>query len=296
MRVLLLGNTGQLGWELERALAPLGQVLAVEYPELNLTDLDGTRTLLRRMAPFDVVVNATGYTAVDKAELADEHPLVKAINHTGPGVLAEEAQRLGAALVHYSTDFVFDGAKTTPYVETDKPNPIGYYAQSKLDGELAVEQMAGSFITLRTAWMYSLRRPSFVSRVLQWARQKTTLKFVTDQVRSPTWARLLAEATAQLLALGGENVVPWLAERKGVYHLAGSGQASMYDWAQETLRLDPHKEEQMVQTVLPALTADFADTAPRPLFTPLNCDKFAAVFGLRLPAWQTALRLALDVS
>lgn len=321
MRILLLGNTGQLGWELERALAPLGEVTALDYPELNLADEGRVRLVVRRGAP-QVIVNATAYTAVDRAET--EPDLAMAINARAPAILAEEARRLGAALIHFSTDYVFDGTKGAPYVESDTPHPLGVYGQSKLAGEQAIQQIGGAYLILRTAWVYSLRRDSFVTKVLQWARQQRTLRLATDQVSNPTWARMLAEATAQLLAMGnapslppsgsprtqrtgtgGESAAPspisalemgegWGGGRAGLYHLAGDGYASRFEWAQAILRLDPRREEQVVEEIQPALSTDFPTPARRPLFSALNCDKFAATFGLRLPPWEDALRLAME--
>lgn len=292
MKILLLGNTGQLGWELERTLATLGEVCAYDFPRLDLTKNADTRALIRSAAPFHVIVNATAYTAVDKAE--SEPDLAHAINATGPEIMAEEAQAHGAALIHFSTDFVFDGLQRQPYVETDAPGPLGVYGKTKLEGELAVERTGGAYLILRTAWVYSLRRESFVTKVLKWSRQNETLKMVTDQVRSPTWARLLAEATAQVLSLAGKHTIPWLAERKGLYHLAGSGQASMFEWAQEILVADPHREEQIVRQMIPAKTDQFPTPAQRPLYSVLDCRKFTDTFGICLPSWQGALRLALD--
>ncbi len=290
MNILLLGNTGQLGWELQRTLAPLGQVAALDYPEVNLADAAGLRQIVRRLHP-QMIVNATAYTAVDRAE--SETELVMAINSCGPGILAEEAAALGAALLHFSTDYVFDGAKGSAYIETDIPNPLNVYGRSKWAGEQAVQQVGGAYLILRTSWVYSLRRDSFVTKVLKWARQQRTLRLVTDQVSNPTWARMLAEVTAQMLAVGGRDVVPWLTERRGLYHLAGDGYASRMEWAQAILRCDPRRDEQVIEDILPGRTDDFPSPACRPLFSALNCDHFYEVFGLRLPPWEIALRLAI---
>jgi len=229
---------------------------------------------------------------VDKAE--GEPELAEAINGSGPGVLAEEARRLNAVLVHYSTDYVFDGTKGTPYVESDLPHPLNVYGESKLAGERAIQSVDGKSLIFRTAWVYSLRRDSFVSKVLGWARRNETLRVVDDQVSNPTWARVLAEATALILARAGDNFLPWLAERKGLYHLAGDGFASRYAWAQEILKLDPRKQEQRVKQLLPARSLDFPTPAQRPLFSAMECQKFEQVFDLRLPAWGAALELALE--
>ena len=216
MNLLLLGNTGQLGWELQRTLQPLGVVTALDYPEVNMANPTSIRKALKEHCP-EVIVNATAYNAVDKAE--SEPKLAEAINGTGPGVLAEEARKLNAVLIHYSTDYVFDGTKGAPYVETDLPHPLNVYGESKLAGEKAIQSIDGAYLILRTAWVYSLRRDSFVTKVLQWARQNETLRIVNDQISNPTWARMLAEITGLMLARGVESLI----ERKGLYHLASRG-------------------------------------------------------------------------
>jgi dTDP-4-dehydrorhamnose reductase len=287
MNLLLLGNTGQLGWELQRTLQPLGVVVALDYPEINMADTASIRKTVQEHRP-QVIVNATAYTAVDKAE--SEPELAEAINGTGPGVLAEEARKLNAVLVHYSTDYVFDGTKGAPYVETDLPHPLNVYGESKLAGEQAVQSIDGNYLIFRTAWVYSLRRDSFVTKVLQWARQNETVRMVDDQISNPTWARMLAEITSQVLARGEE----YIHERAGLYHLAGGGFASRFEWARLILELDPDQHEQMVKEMLPAPTSDFITPARRPLFSALNCDNFAATFGLRLPPWEAALRMAME--
>jgi dTDP-4-dehydrorhamnose reductase len=286
MKLLLLGNTGQLGWELQRTLQPLGVVVARDYPEINMADAANIHKMVQACRP-DVIVNATAYTAVDKAE--SEPDLAAAINEIGPGVLAEEGRKLNAVLIHYSTDYVFDGTKGAPYEETDLPHPVNAYGKSKLAGEQAIQTVAGDYLIFRTAWVYSLRRDNFVSKVLEWARKNEILRVVDDQVSNPTWARMLAEGTAQVLAHGNE----YLRERTGLYHLAGSGHASRYAWAQEILRLDPAKQEQKVKQLLPALSSDFPSPAQRPLFSALECRNFEQAFDLRLPVWDATLELAL---
>jgi dTDP-4-dehydrorhamnose reductase len=286
MNLLLLGNTGQLGWELQRTLQPLGGVVARDYPEINMADPANIRKMVQAFRP-DVIVNATAYTAVDKAE--SEPELAAAINGTGPGVLAEEARKLQAVLIHYSTDYVFDGTKGAPYEETDLPHPVNVYGKSKLAGEQAIHSVGGDYLIFRTAWVYSLRRDNFVSKVLEWARKNEILRVVDDQVSNPTWARMLAEGTAQVLAHGND----YLRERTGLYHFAGSGYASRYAWAQEILRLDPAKQEQKMKQLLPALSSDFPTPAQRPLFSALECQNFEQAFHLRLPVWDATLELAL---
>lgn len=291
MKILLLGKFGQLGYELERALAPLGEVWAVDYPDINLLQPDGYIPVVRQFEP-NLIFNATAYTAVDKAE--NEQQTCMAINTMAPGVLAEEARRIGAAFVHYSTDYVFDGGKGSAYTETDETNPLGMYGASKLQGEDAVRQSGAAHLILRTAWVYSMRRDSFVTKVLAWSRQQETLKLVTDQVSNPTWSRVLAEASALALAQGGKDPVGWLSERGGLYHLAGDGFASRYEWGEMILRLDPKPNEQRTRQLLPALTDEFPTPAKRPLHSVLDCSRFTEMFGLRLPAWQQALKLAMS--
>lgn len=291
LRILLLGNEGQLGWECHRALSPLGELKALDYPEIDLSQPDSLRDKIRSWKP-EIIVNATAYTAVDQAE--KEADIAFLINRDAPRMLAEEAQRLGCGLIHFSTDYVFDGTKGKEYVESDEPKPINVYGQSKLAGEQAILDIGGSYLIFRTSWVYSLRRESFVKKVLGWARKHSSLRIVSDQVGNPTWCRMLAEITAQLLAMGVENLQPWLLERSGVYHLAGSGAASRYEWARAVLAYDPCRDEQVAEEVQPALTADFPTPAKRPLFSALDCALFTKTFGLRLPDWEQALQLALN--
>ena len=291
MKILLIGNTGQVGWELQRSLAPLGSLVGVDYPQIDLLRANSAVEWVRQVRP-DVIVNAAAYTAVDRAE--EDFETARALNATAPGILAAEARSIGAAFVHYSTDFVFDGQKGANYIETDTPNPLGAYGQTKLEGEQAVEAEGDSWITLRTAWVYSTRRPSFVTKVLGWARRFPELRIVTDQVGSPTWCRMLAEATAHVIAMGGTDPAGWLRERRGLYHLAGSGGASRYDWARAILALDPQQEEQTARAILPARAADFPTPAARPAYSILDCSRFEEVFGLRLPPWEDCLRMAME--
>jgi dTDP-4-dehydrorhamnose reductase len=270
----------------------LGEIVSIDYPEIDLSADESTiRETVREIAP-NLIVNATAYNAVDRAE--QEYEIATMINARAPGLLAEEALSLGAALIHYSTDYVFDGSKGDEYIEMDEPNPLGAYGRSKLEGERSVVQVGGSYLILRTSWVYSLRRESFVTKVLQWSRQQSTLRVVSDQVSKPTWSRMLAETTAQLLAGAKLDVAGWISERRGIYHLAGSGKASRLEWAQAILKYDPRKEEQLTQEIVPAKTSDFPTPAQRPLYSPLSCKKFTSIFKLRLPDWEEALRLAME--
>ena len=291
LRILLIGRSGQLGWELQRCLAPLGEVVTFDYPEIDLAKPASLPALVRGVNP-QVIVNAAAYTNVDKAE--SEAELARQINAISPGVLAEEARRLGAAFIHYSTDYVFDGCKGAPYTESDALHPLNVYGQTKLEGEQAVQAAGGAYLILRTSWVYSLRQGGFVTKVLQWAREQETLRIVDDQISSPTWARMLAEATALIIAQGQNDPVGYLTEKAGLYHLAGSGACSRYEWAQAILELDPKKSEQKVRQLLPAKSSEFPTPAERPLVSVLECGKFEQVFGLRLPEWRGALKLAIN--
>ena len=292
MKILLFGKTGQLGWELERTLAPLGSVHALGQNELDLQDLAALKQVILTTKP-NVIVNASAYTAVDRAE--QERELAMRINAEAPGVMAQAAKELRSVFIHYSTDYVFDGSQSRPYSETDKVNPLNVYGQSKLSGEQAAAEARGAHVILRTSWVYSLRGEGFVTKVLKWARSQETLKIVSDQVGSPTWARALAETTTLMLARSAPNLFDYFSERAGVYHLGGLGSVSRLDFAQEILRLDPQKEEQICKRLEPALTADFPTPALRPLRTTLDCSRFSATFGVSLPTWQEALWLAMQV-
>jgi dTDP-4-dehydrorhamnose reductase len=286
MTILLLGKNGQLGWELQRCLAPMGPLVALDFEDLNLEDFDAVRAAVRSLRP-EVIVNASAYTAVDQAE--SEPDKAFAINATIPGILAEEARGLDAKLIHYSTDYVFDGCKGSVYTEADATNPLSVYGKSKLAGEQNIGAVSCSHLILRTSWVYSLRRGSFVTKTLEWARRQEIMRVVDDQIGNPTWARILAETTALLLARGSGQI----DEHSGVYHLAGSGFASRLDWSKQILELDPNRQEQVVKKILPARTSDFPTPATRPLFSALDCELFERTFGLRMPDWQKALQLAM---
>ena len=277
---------GQLGTELQASMAALGEISAYDIHNLNLENTEAVRETIHAVQP-KVIVNASAYTAVDQAEREAEKALK--VNGEIPGLLAEEASRLKALLIHYSTDYVFDGAKGALYVETDVPNPLSVYGASKLAGEQAIQSGAARYLILRTAWVYSRNRNSFVTKVLEWSRKQEVMSVVSDQVSNPTWARTLADVTARLLEKGLE----FLEERQGLYHVAGNGCASRLDWARKIIELDPHKEEQKVQQIVPALTSDFPTPAERPLFSALDCSLFQSTFGIPLPGWEEALRQAM---
>jgi len=290
MRIVLFGKNGQLGWEFQRILPILGEVIALGRSEVDVSDPHEIQKSLDELKP-DLIINTSAYTDVDQAEKASE--LAMKINAIAPGVMAEAAHKTNAVFIHYSTDYVFDGTSDIPYTELDRTNPLNIYGQSKLMGEENIKQVGDSYLILRTSWVYSLRGNSFVKKVLDWARRNETLKVVSDQVGSPTWARMLAGITSLMIAQNNSNLLETIREKRGVYHMAGSGYTSRYEWAKQILAKDPNLGEQVVQSFEPALSKDFPTPATRPLFSALNCTHFEETFGLQLPAWDSALELAM---
>jgi dTDP-4-dehydrorhamnose reductase len=289
MRILLLGNTGQVGWEAQRTLATLGEVMALDYPQVDFSHPAALSRLVLDLKP-DVIYNAVAYTAVDRAESEPEKAQV--INATAVGVLAEAARQLRAVLVHFSTDYVYDGRKGSPYVEGDPTNPLNVYGATKLEGDLAVQQVDCAYLVFRTTWVYSTRKDSFVTKVLQWSKGKSSIKVVDDQISGPTWARMLSEITGQVLARSGSDYFEWANSLRGIYHLAGDGSASRMEWAQAIISNRP--EGDLPVEVIPARSSDFPTPAERPLYSVLNCSRFKATFGLQLPPWKQALALAMN--
>jgi len=290
-KILQIGTNGQVGWELLRTCAPLGEVVALDYPDVDLSDYAGLRKLVNAVKP-NIILNAAAYTNVDKAE--SEPEIARAINALGPSVLAEEAKKIGAVLVHYSTDYVFDGTKGSPYVETDATNPLNIYGQTKLEGEQAIAASGCVNLVLRTSWVYSMRQGGFVTKVLQWARTQEVMRVVDDQISSPTSARMLAEVTALILSQGRDDVVGYLKEKGGLYHCAGAGSCSRYEWAKAILDLDLHKEEQIVKQLLPATSSEFPVPAVRPMVSVLNSDRQSEILGLKIQKWDKNLELTMS--
>jgi len=286
MKILLFGCNGQVGWEAQRTLACLGDVVALDQGQVDFLHPEKLKSIVADIKP-DVIVNAAAYTAVDKAE--SEPEIARMINAVAPGELAAQARKINSTFIHFSTDYVYDGTKGSPYSENDGTNPINVYGQTKLDGDRAIEQVGGEYLIFRTSWVYSMRGDSFVRKVLSWARQNETLRIVDDQVGSPTWARMLAETTALVLAKGKDVV----RENAGLYHLAGEGSASRFEWAKLILELDPNREEQKVKELETVKTSEFPTPARRPLFTALGCDKIIKVFGVQLPNWETILSMVM---
>ena len=290
IKILLFGKYGQLGWELHRSLQGLGEIVAYDFPEVDFTKPSSLKTIVERERP-QIVVNAAAYTDVDKAE--SEPDKARLVNAEAPGVLAESCRSLDAALIHFSTDYVFDGKKGSPYTEEDEPHPLNVYGQTKLGGEKAVLQAGGVSLIFRTAWIYSLRRDCFVTKVLKWARTQKELRIVDDQISNPTWARALAEATTQVIARAGTEPSLRLAERRGLHNLACRESASRFEWAKAIVELNHEAAESPHTAILPAKSADFVTSATRPTLTALDCRRFEGNFGLSMPDWKSALFLAM---
>ena len=275
-KILLIGSNGQVGWELQRSLAPLGEVLALDRQALDLAQSDALRAAIRGTRP-ELIVNAAAYTAVDRAEA--EADLAMSINGLAPGVMAEEAKALGALLVHYSTDYVFDGAKSTPYTEADPPRPINTYGRSKLAGEQAIQTVGCRHLIFRTSWVYGLRGHNFLLTMRRLAKEKEQLSIVADQIGAPTWSRMISEATT--LALRGDPP-------DGIYHMTSAGSASWHDFARAIL-----ETQGWGGRLIPIPAQDYPLPAQRPANSRLDNGKLAAIFGLALPEWQRALALCL---
>lgn len=283
-RILLTGIDGQVGHELRRALQPLGEVIALDRTALDLAQPDHIRDIVRTVGP-DVIVNPAAYTAVDQAE--SEAELALAINGAAPGILAEEAKRLNALLVHYSTDYVFDGAKPSPYGEDDPVGPINSYGRSKLAGEREIEAAGCRHLVFRTCWVYGLRGRNFLRTMLRLAAEHDELRVVADQFGAPTWARLIAEATALALARH--------AGQQGIYHLAAAGATSWHGFAAAIVG-HAHRTGLLAKAppVRHLSSAEYPTPARRPANSRLDCARLEQDFGLRLPDWETQLRLCLD--
>jgi dTDP-4-dehydrorhamnose reductase len=292
-RILLIGVAGQLGWELRRSLRPLGELTlaarngADDVVPLDLADADQIRAIVRDVRP-QLIVNAAAYALVDQAE--KEPDVAMAVNGEAPGLLQKEANRLGAAVVHYSTDYVFDGTGSKPWLETDPTGPLGAYGRSKLAGEQAVAAAGGSYVILRTSWVYGIHGVNFVKKILKLAQDRETLKIVDDQIGAPTSARYLADVTTSLLAQARSDFAGLLRERGGLFHCCCGGETSWFDFTQTIVEAARAAGMNLkVAHLLPIPSSEFPTPARRPLNSRLNCDRLRQEFGLVTPSWQAAL-------
>lgn len=281
MRILLTGSTGQVGWELQRSLAPLGEVIATDRATLDMADPLRAAALVRATAP-QIIVNAAAYTAVDRAE--SEEDLARHINALTPGAMAEEARRVGALFIHFSTDYVFDGLSPHPYRESHRVNPVSAYGRGKEEGERRIRESGARHLILRTSWVYGVRGKNFMLTMLRLAQELDRLRVVSDQIGSPTWSRLIAEATTALVLKGAEDES--LAE---TLNLSAAGATSWHGFASAIVRrgaalgLCPNRPVDAIST------AEYPTPACRPANSLLDGSLLKARFGLQLPAWDIAL-------
>ena len=293
-RILLTGANGQVGWELRRTLSSLGEVVALDSKAMNLADADAVRRKVREIAP-NIIVNPAAYTAVDKAEGEPER--AGAVNAIAPGILAKEAVRLDALLVHYSTDYVFNGRGAAPWREDDSCEPLNVYGATKLEGERAIQAMGCRHLIFRASWVYGARGSNFLLTMRRLMRERPELKVVADQIGAPTWCRDLSEATAQVLGhLASPMFAANQAEPWGIYHMTNAGETSWHGFAEAIQALDEFDETCVPAHLIPIPGADYPTPAKRPLNSRLNNDKLERTFGLRLQDWRAALALCLEAS
>ena len=279
MKILLTGKNGQVGWELQRALASLGEVIACDRSELDLANPDKIVALVREAKP-QIIVNAAAYTAVDKAE--SEPELAHAINARAPGLLAEEAKKLGALLVHYSTDYVFDGTKAEPYTEEDVPNPISVYGRTKLAGEQVIQASGCRHLIFRTSWVYGPRGKNFLLTILRLAKERDELRIVSDQIGAPTTSTLIADVTVQILRA-------FSREKRGLYNLTATGSVSWHGFARAIVRT-----ASLHAKVTPIPTSEYPTPARRPSSSLLDTALLRQRFGIALPSWEDGLKTCFE--
>lgn len=288
----MIGKDGQIGGELSTFLRPLGEMILCGEEDLDLTQGNRIRKKLRDVQPH-IIVNAAAYTAVDKAE--EESDLAMAINGTAPAILAEEAKKLGAAVVHYSTDYVFDGKKQEPYTEEDSPSPLGTYGLTKLAGDEAIQSTGSPHLIFRTAWVYGLKGKNFLLTIQRLAKEQDDLKIVDDQIGSPTWSRTIAQTTAnvltQVLSQNSPGNLSHFEQASGLYNLVCSGQTSWFGFAQAILEASSLPQD---TKLTPIPTSEYPTLAKRPQKCVLSTEKLRLIFDTTLPAWDATLRHCLD--
>ncbi|MBO3462341.1 dTDP-4-dehydrorhamnose reductase [Aetokthonos hydrillicola Thurmond2011] len=281
-KILLIGSNGQVGKELLQILEPYENVIPITRSTVDITQSSSLCGVIREHQP-EIIINAAAYTAVDKAE--SEPELAKTINGLAPGILAEEAEKLGAFLIHISTDYVFDGESSHPYRETDPTNPLSVYGETKLMGEQAIEKSCADHFILRTAWVYgTYGKSNFVKTMLRLGAEREEIRVVTDQIGSPTWARDIADAIAQIIP-------KFSSEIAGIYHYTNSGVASWYDFAITIFEEAQHLGFPLkVKRVIPITTSEYPTPARRPSYSVLSCGKISSILGIHPPHWRLSLR------
>ncbi len=291
MKILLVGKNGQVGRELENTLAYLGEVIDLDRQGMDLGDPDSIRKPIRSLQP-DVIVNAAAYTAVDKAE--SEPDLAMAVNGIAPGIMAEEAARLNALLVHYSTDYVFDGTKSAPYTEQDNPNPLNVYGHSKLMGERAICAHASRFLIFRSTWVYDAQGKNFLNTIKRIGAQRPELAIVDDQFGAPTWSREIALATAQAISSCMSHPDP--EQINGIYHMTARGQTSWFGFAQSAAKCGLFAGLAHPPALRAISSAEFPTPAKRPMYSVLSNAKLLEQFGIQLPEWDVSLRKCMTLN
>lgn len=304
-RILLIGKNGQLGWELERVLAASSELKSLDRGDLDLREPASIRRAIRAFQP-QIILNAAAYTAVDKAET--EEALATAVNAEAPAVMAEDAQRAGALLIHYSTDYVFNGSKDHPYIETDATNPINAYGQTKLAGERAIQSVGGRYLIFRTEWVYATRGRNFLLTILRLATEREELRVVSDQIGAPTWSRAIANATARMIADEWQSTgaAVLFDHRYGIYHMTAAGQASWFEFATAIIENIRHCERRpewlravigdraiTAKRINAIPTSDYPAPARRPAYSVLSNSLLKQTFGVELPDWRIQLKTAL---
>jgi dTDP-4-dehydrorhamnose reductase len=281
MKVLITGRNGQVAQALLTSLQGLGELTCLGRAELDLADSNAVRAQVRMLKP-DLIINAAAYTAVDQAESEREQAF--AINATAPGVLAEEAKALGVPLIHYSTDYVFDGSKNAPYLDNDPPQPLGVYGQSKLAGEQAINAVGGQHLILRTSWVYSLYGRNFLLTMQRLLQERDELRVVSDQIGAPTWAGTIAAATRELIEHWQRGQAgPW-----GTFHLTGQGETSWFGFA-SAIGEQLQAAGKPCARLLPITSSEYPTPAQRPLNSRLDCSRLKTAWNIHLPDWQAAL-------
>lgn len=300
LKIVIVGRNGQLAWEANQRFQGLGELVSIGRPELDLTDIKGVRAQIRRIKP-SVLVNAAAYTAVDQAQ--SEPDVAMKINSEAPAAMAEEMKRLGGLFITYSTDYVFDGKKTSPYNEVDPTAPLNVYGSSKLSGEKAIEAVGGSYLIFRTSWVYAARGKNFLKTILRLAAERPELRVVDDQIGAPTWSRDLADATREIIeqlaaqsSSAGISIREALGDRRGIYHMTAAGSVSWCGFAAAILEEMGKRglSQGTLAKVVPIPASEYPTPAARPQNSRLCNDKLKNTFGVTLPQWRTSLTAVMD--
>jgi dTDP-4-dehydrorhamnose reductase len=291
IKLLLFGDTGKIGNEIKIATPKTWQLACFSRKEIDFRNTRDIRNIIKSTSP-NIIINAAAYTNIDDAENSSQ--LAMKINSEAVRVIAEEAERINCSLIHYSTDYVFDGLKNTPYIETDIPNPINVYGASKLQGENYVLSIGGASIVLRTSWIFCKRGENFLTKLLRLTREKEMIYVVQDQIGCPTWSRDIAVATIELIKMSEREIYDFFKSKHGIYHCCSKGSISRYGWAKEILRLDPQKDNKKTQELIATTSEEFAGVARRPRYSVLSSELFEKTFMIQVPMWKDSLKKMMD--